>query len=130
VTPDSQTALVADFQTSAVTPIILSSLTASPAIAVDGNATGIAIQPGTQTAYVSGGNALTPNDLATMQAKAPLQVGVGATAVALANRGAVAWVCTNNGSVLPIDLATGHPGKAVRVGGQPSAIIIPAAARS
>jgi len=130
VTPDSQTALVADFQTSAVTPIALSSMTASPAIAVDGNATGIAILARTQTAYVSGGNALTPIDLTTMQAKAPLVVGVGATAVALANRGAVAWVCTDNGTVLPINVATGHKGKAVKVGGQPSAIVIPLAARS
>jgi hypothetical protein len=97
---------------------------------VDGNATGIAIQGRTQTAYVSGGNALTPIDLTTMQARAPLEVGVGATAVALANRGAVAWVCTDNGTVLPINVTTGHKGKAVRLGGQPSAIVIPPAARS
>jgi DNA-binding beta-propeller fold protein YncE len=122
--------LEADFQTSAVTPIVLSSMTASPAIAVSGNATGIAIQARTNTAYVSGGNALTPIDLATLQAKPPVPVGVGATAVALASGGSVAWVCTNNGTVLSVNVTTGHRGKAVRVGGQPSAIVIPAAQRS
>jgi DNA-binding beta-propeller fold protein YncE len=130
VTPDSQTALVADFQAGAVTPIVLSSMTASPAIAVDGNPTGIAMQPGTQTAYVSGGDVLTPIALTTLLAKAPVEVGAGATAVALANRGSMAWVCTDNGTVVPVDVATGHRGKAVKIGGQPSAIVIPSAARS
>ncbi len=142
IAPNGSVALVANFGDNTVTPISLPALhagapipagsqpEASPAIAVDGNATGIAIQARTQTAYVSGGDALTPIDLATMQAKAPLDVGAGATAVALANHGAVAWVCTDNGTLLPINVATGHKGRAVKVGGQPSAIVIPAAARS
>jgi hypothetical protein len=77
---------------------------------------------------VSGGNTLTPIDLATLQAKPPLAVGAGATGVALTG-GAIAWVAADNGTAIPINVVTGHRGKVVNVGGQPSAIVIPPAQR-
>jgi hypothetical protein len=37
-----------------------------------------------------------------------------------------AWVALQNGTLTPVDLASGHVGSAVHVGGRPSAVAIPA----
>ena len=71
---------MADFQTTTVTPIDLSTMAPGPAIAVGGNPTGIAGTPTSGVAYVSGGDSITPIDLQTNVAGTP--IGIGTTAEA------------------------------------------------
>jgi hypothetical protein len=124
--PDSTTSLVADFGSSAVTPIDLVHLTAEPPIPVAGNPTDIALWASSNVAYVSGGNSVTPVDLLRRRAGAPLSVGTTAQALALSDNGRTAWVGGGNGTLVSLKLADGAVGARVAVGGQPTAVAIPA----
>ena len=105
--PGRAGALVADFQTSTVTPIDLSAMAPGPAIAVGGNPTGIAGAPSSGTAYVSGGDSVTPIDLADPVRRArPIDVGTTAEALAVAPGGTTAWVCGGDGTLVHVDLRT------------------------
>lgn len=126
ITPNSAAGLVADFQTSVVTPIDLSKMVPATAIPVAGNPTGIASWRSDTVVYVSGGSSVTPIDLLPLlQAGAPIPVGTTAQGLALANGGRTAWVCSGNGTLVPVNLVTGTVGKPVVVGGQPTAVVIP-----
>jgi YVTN family beta-propeller protein len=149
VTPDGSTALVADLQSGSVVPVSLPSLQVGVPIAVAGDPTGIAVAPSSGgtggspasstvgapgsattrpaggTAYVTGGDAVTPIALAGLQAGSPLTVGVGAEAIALGPSGAHAWVCGADGTLIELDLTSGHVRHRVAIGGQPVAVVIP-----
>jgi DNA-binding beta-propeller fold protein YncE len=123
ITPDGHTALVADFQTSVVTPISLPGLVPEPAIAVTGNPTGIAgVSP--TTAYVSGGDSVTPLDLQSRQPGTAIDVGTTAEGLAVAPGGSTAWVCGGDGTLVHLSLATGSVIGRANVGNQPSAVVI------
>jgi YVTN family beta-propeller protein len=124
--PDNSKALVADFETSTVTAIDLSTMTVRKIIPVAGNPTGIALWKSTMIAYVSGGNSVTPLDLNDLDAGTPLPVGTTAQGLALADNGRTAWVCGGNATLVPVNLVSGAIGRAVDVGGQPTAVVIPA----
>jgi hypothetical protein len=70
---------------------------------------------------------VTPVDLTTLQPGTTLQVGTQAQALAVGNGGTTAWVAGGNGTLVPVDLRTGTVGRAVEVGGQPNAVVIPPA---
>lgn len=123
ITPDGGTALVANFQTSVVTPFRLPGLVPEPAIAVAGNPTGIAgLSPA--TAYVSGGDSVTPINLQTRQPGAAIAIGTTAEGLALEPGGASAWVCGGDGTLIHLDLAAGAVVGRARVGNSPSAVVI------
>src|ERR1035437_1702430 len=124
--PDNSSALVADFETTAVTAIDLSTMTVRKIIPVAGNPTGFALWKSTLIAYVSGGDSVTPLDLNDLDARTPLPVGTTAQGLALADNGRTAWVCGGNATLVPVNLVSGAIGRAVGVGGQPTAVVIPA----
>ena len=72
---------------------------------------------------------MTPIDLVHLGAGAPLAVGTPAEALALADDGRTAWIGGENGTLVSLNLASGALGAAVTVGGQPSAVVIPAPPR-
>ncbi len=122
------TALVANFQTSAVTPISLPGLVPAPAIYLAANPTGIAgLSP--TTVYVSGGDSVTPVDLLTREAGPGIDVGTTAEGLALAPDSSTAWVCGGDGTLVHVDLVNRSVIGRVTVGNQPSAVVI-AAGRS
>jgi hypothetical protein len=74
--------------------------------------------------YVSGGDSVTPVDVATGHAGALISIGTTSQALALADGGRSAWVCGGNGNLIQIDLTTGAVLGHVAVGGQPAGIAI------
>lgn len=135
-TPNGQTALVANLGSDNVTPVDLTHGHPGAAIPVGVAPTGIAVTdlpaPGTTrstdpvgTAWVSGGDAVVPIDLATMTAGTPIPVGHPAEALALTAGGTRAWVADQSNKITEVDLATGHVGPSVFVGGRPRAIVVP-----
>ena len=86
--------------------------------------------PTSTSAYVSGGDTLTPIDLRTHRAGRPIAVGTPAEAVALAPGGTTAWVSGLDGDTDPRGPAhADRDGPVSRVGGQPSAVVIAGRAR-
>ncbi len=118
------TALVADFETSTVTPVNLPGLEPGPPVAVGGNPTGIAGAPGATTAWVSGGDSVTPFTLSDRRAGTAVSVGATAEGIAVEEGGGTAWVCTGDGNLVELDLQTGTVARRVAVGGRPSAVVI------
>jgi DNA-binding beta-propeller fold protein YncE len=115
---------VADFQTSQVTPVNLTTMAPGPPIAVGGNPTDIAGAPTSTTAYVSGGDGITAVDWQTLQAGPAFTIGTTAEALALAPGGTTAWVCGGNGDLVHISLPAGSVIGKVAVGGVPGGVVI------
>src|SRR5580698_5820189 len=70
-------------------------------------------------------NQVTPVNLVTRQAGAPIRVGIGPDAIAISPDGAIAYVaCAGSDTVVPIDTATGKAGKPISVGVRPSYLAI------
>ena len=124
ITPGGGSALVADFQTTTVTPIDLSTMAPGPAIAVGGNPTGIVGAPASEVAYVSGGDSITPIDLQTDAPGKPIGVDTTAEALAVAPGGTTAWVAGGDGTLVSVDLADGTVIRRVHVGNHPSAVVM------
>jgi YVTN family beta-propeller protein len=126
------TALVADFGSDTVIPVDLATMADGPPVGVGGNPTGMAVAAD-GTAWVVGGNTLTPLTGSTgsattapaFTAGSPLALPHVGEAVALQGT-TTAWVALQDGTLAPVDLASGHAGAAVHVGGRPSAVVIPA----
>jgi DNA-binding beta-propeller fold protein YncE len=97
---------------------------------VGGNPTDIALWKSGTVAYVSGGDSVTPIDLAHLGAGTPLAVGTTAEALALSDNGRTAWICGGNGTLVSLNLDSGALGARVAVGGQPTAVVIPAPANT
>ncbi|HEY5245746.1 MAG TPA: hypothetical protein VIJ60_08770, partial [Acidimicrobiales bacterium] len=134
------TALVADFGSDTVIPVDLATMADGPPVGVGGNPTGMAVAAD-GTAWVVGGNTLTPlssppgstsadavgpaTPPPAFTAGSPLALPHLGEAVALQGT-TTAWVALQDGTLAPVDLASGHVGTAVHVGGRPSAVAIPA----
>ena len=139
--PNGAMAYVTDAGTAAlgdtVTPVELPSGRVLKPIKVGGGPQGIAITPNGRFAYVVDagaivtgqvgplGTMLTPVDLSTCRALAPITVGNGPVAVAVAPGGATAYVANlDSESVSPIDLKTNTAGAPIPVDGGPLALAI------
>lgn len=136
VAPGGATALVAALGSDSLTPVSLRTGRAGTPVAVGVPATGVATTrrppPGTTaatdpagTAWVTGSDVLVPVDLTTMAAGPSVRVGHPAEGVALTNGGTRAWVAGTDGTVTELDLQTGRVLRTLRVGGRPSAVLVP-----
>jgi len=79
------------------------------------------------TAFVVnyGSGTVTPVDLASKRAGAPIKVGKGPRAIAITLGGRTAYVANSgSGTVTPISTVTGRAGRPIRVGRDPRAIAI------
>ena len=132
VTPDGTTALVANFGSDTVTPLTLTGAIphAGTPIPVGTPPPAIAVTPDGTTAWIAGGIGLVPVAVSTAQVGAAIGTASPAEAVALApgptgGTPATAWVATQNGKLVPVDLATKVVGSPIAIGGRPSALLIP-----
>lgn len=140
ITPDGKTAYVTDAGVSSLadtlTPIDLATGKPEAPITVGEGPEGIAITPDGATAYVADsgaiipgqsgaiGHSVTPVDLATGKALAPITVGNAPEAVALSPGGTTALVANSgSGSVTPIETVSGTALAALALDGSPSAIV-------
>ncbi|HLI44804.1 MAG TPA: YncE family protein [Acidimicrobiales bacterium] len=142
IAPDGKTAYVTDDGSASalgdtVTPIDLATDTPETPIKVGAGPQGIAITPDGSTAYVADagaivtgqsgpvGHTVTPIDLATGKAEAPITVGNAPTGVAISPDGSTVFVTNlNSGSVSPISTASGIAGPAIAVQGGPLSLAV------
>jgi YVTN family beta-propeller protein len=136
ISPDGTTALVADFGSGTVTPINLVTMHADRSVSVGPGPTAMAVDVAATAAagaagaaapiaWVATGEDLVPVNLSSFSVGPALAVGHLAEAVAIGADVSTAWVAGQDGTVTPVDLATGVRGASIYVGGRPSAIIIP-----
>jgi YVTN family beta-propeller protein len=123
VSPDGETALVANLGSNSVTYVDLSTLTATGSVNVGIAPTGVATQ-NEQFAWVSGGQSIVSVSFASHTTGQPIAVGHLVEAIAIAPDG-VAWVADLDPHITSIDLKTRKVISSVSVGGRPSAIVVP-----
>ena len=116
ITPDGQTAYVAQNVTNTVVPVNLATGANGGLIDVGQEPTAVAITPNGQTAYVVtggpqiGGGGVVPINTATNTAGAQITAGLVPTAIAIAPDGQTAYVVNQiSDSLTPINLATDKP---------------------
>jgi YVTN family beta-propeller protein len=129
ITPDGKTAYLATAEGDGMlTPIDIATSTVGTPIPIFGGLpVAVAITPDGKTAYVANGdeNSVTPIDLATNTAEAPITVGNEPSAIAITPDGKTAYVANDlSGSVTPIDTATNTAGTPITVAGNPVAVAI------
>jgi YVTN family beta-propeller protein len=142
IAPDGDTAYVTDAGASGtlgdtITPIDLATGKTLAPITVGSGPEGIAITPDGARAYIADtgafvpgqpgsiGSTVTPVNLTTGKALAPIPVGNAPTAIAITPDGSTALVANvNSGSVSPIDLANDTAGPPISVQGGPTSIAI------
>jgi len=145
IAPDGRTAYVTDAGAigtigDTITPIDVATDKTLPPITVGPGPQGIAITPDGRFAYVADagaivsgqtgpfGSTVTPVELATRKALAPITVGNAPTGIAITSDGSTALVTNlNSGSVSPIDIANNTAGSPIIVQGGPIAIATSAA---
>jgi len=127
ITPDGKTAYTANYEAWTVTPIDVATGARRTPIKVGQNPNSIAITPDGKTAYTAdaGDDTVTPIDLATGTALAPIHVPGAPWAIAITPDGKTAYVATNDGKLIPVDLATGTLGQAIAGVGNPEIAIAP-----
>jgi YVTN family beta-propeller protein len=130
ISPDGDSALVTDLGSDAVTLVNLATLRASTSVNVGIPPTGIATDPegggSGPVAWVSGGSSLVSVSFGARPVVGrTIPVGHLSEAVAIARGGATAWVADGDPYVTAVDLVAGRDLDSVRVGGRPSAIVIP-----
>ncbi len=116
--------LVGNFSNSSLTPINAVTLQPLAPIPLPINPTDIVVANGGREAYVTGGNSLLPIALPTLTVGTPIKLPNVSEAVALNAPNTVAWVALQSGSLIPVSLRNGHVGRAIHVGGHPSAVAI------
>jgi YVTN family beta-propeller protein len=116
--------LVGNFSNSTLTPINAVTLQALTAIALPINPTDIVVANGGGEAYVTGGNSLLPISLPALTVGTPIKLPDVSEAVALNAPNTVAWVALQGGSLIPVSLHHGIVGRAIHLGGHPSAVAI------
>ena len=110
ITPNGETAYVANFDDGTVTPINLATGTPGTPISVGQYPASIAITPNGKTAYVTdgysgGGNTVTPIDLATGTPGSQITVGSEPMGIAITPDGKTAYVANfADATVTPINL--------------------------
>jgi len=116
-------ALVADFQTSSVTPVTLPALTPRTPIPLGANPTGIDSSPGSPVAWVSAGFGVTPLSLPGGTVGTPIPLGVASQCIAV-TRDDRAWVCSGSGALVEVDLTSGKTVRTVGLDGIPAAVVV------
>jgi len=137
ITPDGTTAYVTDANADTVTPINLRTLKPGKPIVVGNGPQGIAITPDGSKAYVADAGAIvtgqsgtighdvTPIDLSTGRALAPIRVGNAPVGVAITPDGSTVFVTNlNSESVTPITVASDTPGASIATAGGPVAVVV------
>jgi YVTN family beta-propeller protein len=124
ISPNGETAYVANMGSGTVTPIDTATNTAGSPITVGTEPIAIAFTPDSATAYVvnfgPGPGTVSPVDVATGTAGPPITVGYFPRSVVVAPSGTTAFVANGaNASVTPITVATNKAGAGIRVGGGP-----------
>jgi hypothetical protein len=76
------------------------------------------------TVYVCGGASLVPVTVFGMVVHDNVALPDVAQGIALSADGSTAWVTQQAGSLIPVALASGKPGRPIGMGGHPSAIVI------
>ncbi len=134
ISPDGRSAYVTVGSTPGIVKVDLATGVAWPPIAVGVDPHGIAITPDGRSAYISDGETVIPVDLTNNQAGAAIRlVSTGTTVNPDALGGPV--VVTHDGrwvfavdpeanAVIPINIATGHPGTRIAVGPYPLAVAL------
>jgi YVTN family beta-propeller protein len=134
---NGRTAYVTDANSDTVTPINLATLKPEHRIVVGDGPQGIAVTPNGARAYVADagaiiagqsgsiGHEVTPIDLSTGRALAPITVGNAPLGVAVSPGGGTVFVTNlNSESVSPIDVATDKAGAPIATDGGPLAIAV------
>jgi YVTN family beta-propeller protein len=116
-------ALVANFQTSSLTPVALPSLVPLPSIPLGANPTGIASSPAGSLAWVSAGYGITPVTVIGGVVGRAIPLGVPAGCITVTRFGQ-AWVCSGNGALIQVDLASGRVLRTAAVGGIPAEAVV------
>ena len=116
-------ALVADFPTSSLTPVALPSLVPLPSIPLGANPTGIASGPAGSVAWVSAGYGITPVTAGGGSVGRAIPLGAPAACIVVTRYGQ-AWVCSGNGALIQVILASGRILRTVAVGGIPAAAVV------
>jgi hypothetical protein len=116
--------LVGNFGNRTLTPITVSTLHPGAAVALPVNPTAMAVNTSGSTVYVCGGASLVPVTVFGMVVHDDVALPDVAQGIALTADGATAWVTQQAGSLIPVALATGKPGRPIHTGGHPSAIVI------
>lgn len=123
----SATAFVANYGSSNVTPVSLSTGKAAPAIPVGSRPTAIAVTPNGRIAYAvnSGSATVTPILTRTRKTVAPIRVGLDPRAIGITPGGRTAYVVNaRSDSVTPIDTVTNRARRSIPVGADPKSIAI------
>ena len=116
--------LVGNFGDRTLTPITASTLHPGTAVALPVNPTAMAVNDSGTTVYVCGGANVVPVTVFGMVVHDEVALPDVAQGIALSADGSTAWVTQQAGSLIPVALATGKPGRPIRMGGHPSAIVI------
>jgi len=131
--PDAATALVADLGDGTLTPVDLATATAGRPVPVGAGPRAVVIASASgspATAWVAVGTTLVPLTLAGITLGGPgtpVAVGHVVEDVALARGDTEAWAAGLDGTLTPVDLTSGRTGRAVHVGGRPSAVAVASA---
>ena len=116
--------LVGNFGNRSLTPIVIATGKPGAAVSLPLDPTGIAVTQSGLTAYISGGASVVPLAVNGLTIGSPTALGGVAEAIALNPGDATAWVAIQSGSIEPVTLATGRVGRAIHLGGHPSALVI------
>ena len=116
--------LVGNFSNRTLTQIDASTFHPEGAVALPINPIAITVNPSGTTVYVCGGAGLVPVTVYGLVVHSEIALPDVAQGVALTPDGSTAWVTQQAGSVVPVALASATPGRPVRLGGHPSAIVI------
>jgi hypothetical protein len=116
--------LVGNFGNRTLVPIAVSTLRPGAAVALPVNPTAMAVNASGTTAYVCGGASLVPVTVFGMVVHGDVALPDVAQGIALSADGQTAWVTQQAGSLIPVALASGKPGRPIRLGGHPSAIVV------
>jgi YVTN family beta-propeller protein len=116
--------LVGNFGNHTLTPITASTLHPGAAVGLPLNPTAMAVNASGTTVYVCGGASLVPVTVFGMVVHGDVALPGVAQGIALSADGSTAWVTQQAGSLVPVALSTGKPGRPVRLGGHPSSIVI------
>jgi DNA-binding beta-propeller fold protein YncE len=124
--------LVGNFGNHTLTAIDDANPAAVSNVALPFNPTGIVVSSSGTTAYVCGGAGLVPIGVGglgslvgrVLTVGTPIGLPDAAQGIALSRDGGTAWVTQQAGSIIPVTLRTGAVGRALNLGGHPSAIVI------
>ncbi len=117
-------AFVANLGAGSLTAIDLTTLVPGQAFPVGVDPTSLAVGPAGKVVWIGGGSSIEALTVSTLALGSPIDFPNPVEAVALTGSGTTAWVALEDGAVRRVILSTATVGRAVRVGGRPSAIAI------